>query len=96
MGRSAKFHKRPKKPTASSSTAPSLAHTPPAKPSNASAGPYPQEQKKRAGLKAKAASARRRKDGAEGPVLGGADYVDLMLGGRRRAMEEAAKLPMDN
>jgi len=28
-------------------------------------------------------------------VLGGADYVDLMMGSRRRAREEALKLPRD-
>lgn len=31
----------------------------------------------------------------EGPVLGGADYVTLMMGGRRKAREEAIKLPED-
>ncbi|KAI0284031.1 hypothetical protein BGY98DRAFT_950076, partial [Russula aff. rugulosa BPL654] len=30
-----------------------------------------------------------------GPVLGGADYVDIMMGSRRRAREEALKLPRD-
>lgn len=33
---------------------------------------------------------------SEGPVLGGADYVTLMLGGRRKAEEEAKKLPHDD
>lgn len=33
---------------------------------------------------------------SEGPVLGGADYVTLMLGGRRKAEEEAKKLPRDD
>lgn len=51
------------------------------------------EQKKKAGLKAKAY---KRKPGSEGHVLGGADYVGLMMGGRRRAREEAAKLPQDD
>jgi hypothetical protein len=30
-----------------------------------------------------------------GHVLGGADYVDLMMGSRRREREEAMKLPRD-
>ena len=83
--------RQPKK-TASNSTAGSTAtHAPSAKP--AASTPTPQEQKKRVSLKAKAS--KRRKD-AEGPVLGGADYVELMLGGRKKAMAEAAKLPRDD
>jgi len=31
----------------------------------------------------------------EGGVLGGADYVSIMMGGRRKARQEAAKLPND-
>ncbi|EPT02645.1 hypothetical protein FOMPIDRAFT_1118052 [Fomitopsis schrenkii] len=89
MGRSAKYHK---KPATSTSTATSArAHTPTSKP--AASTPTPQEQKKRVGLKVKAG--KRRKD-AEGPILGGADYVELMFGGRKRAMAEAAKLPRDD
>ena len=68
------------------------------KPKSASTA-TPKEQKKRAGLKDKAkvsASARRREGGErDGPVLGGADYVELMFGGRRKAAAEAAKLPQD-
>jgi hypothetical protein len=30
-----------------------------------------------------------------GHVLGGADYVDIMMGSRRREREEALKLPRD-
>ncbi len=60
------------------------------------AAPTPKEQRKRAGLKDKArASGARRREGDDGPVLGGADYVELMLGSRRKAAAEAAKLPMD-
>jgi hypothetical protein len=33
--------------------------------------------------------------GESGPVLGGADYVDMLLGSRRRGREEAQKLPRD-
>ncbi|PIL22959.1 hypothetical protein GSI_15656 [Ganoderma sinense ZZ0214-1] len=78
---------------------PSAAHLKPKpKPKTATAAgaPTPKEQKKRAGLKdkAKASASARRRDG-DGPVLGGADYVELMLGGRRRAAAEAAKLPQD-
>ena len=56
------------------------------------APPVPSEQKKKAGLKAKAA---RRKGPSEGHVLGGADYVELLMGSRKKAREEAAKLPKD-
>ena len=52
----------------------------------------PQEQKKKANLKSKAT---KRKEG-DGPVLGGADYVELMMGSRRKAREEAQKLPKDD
>ena len=57
-----------------------------------SASSAPAEQKKKASLKAKAYQ---RKEGSQGHVLGGADYVDLMFGSRRKAREEAAKLPKD-
>ncbi|KAI0820460.1 hypothetical protein BC628DRAFT_1330340 [Trametes gibbosa] len=91
MGRSAKFHKRQSKKTTSGSGPSSSAHTPAPKPTKAAT---PAEQKKRAGLKEKAGKHRRSGDDA-GPVLGGADYVELMLGGRRRARAEAAKLPRE-
>ncbi|KAI0769824.1 hypothetical protein C8Q74DRAFT_1369083 [Fomes fomentarius] len=99
MGRSAKFHKRQQKKTTSSagsgSTSRSLQAIAPLKPAPkpAASAPTAKEQKKHAGLKAKA-SRHKRAEG-DGPVLGGADYVTLMLGGRRRAAEEAAKLPKD-
>ena len=48
--------------------------------------------KRRSGLKAKAAATKR---SGEGPVLGGADYVSLMMGSRKRAKEEAKKLPKE-
>ena len=99
MGRSAKFHKKvrarhvPGVPFLTSrnqvkKTAPSTLqarHQP-------VAAPGPAEQKKRAGLKSKAYT---RKPGSEGHVLGGADYVDLLMGGRRKARQEAAKLPQN-
>ncbi|KAH9830805.1 uncharacterized protein C8Q71DRAFT_862252 [Rhodofomes roseus] len=90
MGRSAKFHKKPPKKPTSGGTATTISHPPP---KSAASALTPQEQKKRVGLKAKAG--KRRKD-AEGPVLGGADYVDLMLGGRRKAMVEATRLPQED
>ncbi|RPD77368.1 hypothetical protein L226DRAFT_458488, partial [Lentinus tigrinus ALCF2SS1-7] len=74
--------------SAGSSTAPQQAPKPKAVPT----APVIKEQKKRAGLKAKASKHKREGDG---PVLGGADYVELMFGSRRRAAEEAAKLPKD-
>ncbi|KAH9924852.1 uncharacterized protein B0H18DRAFT_877504 [Fomitopsis serialis] len=90
MGRSAKFHKKPpKKATNGSTSTTTVSHTP-SKP--AASVSTPQEQRKRVGLKAKAG--KRRKD-AEGPVLGGADYIGVMFGGRRKAIVETAKLPQD-
>ncbi|OCH88466.1 hypothetical protein OBBRIDRAFT_734419 [Obba rivulosa] len=90
MGRSAKFHKRAQKQKKTTSAPTATAAQVSAKASTAQSAAA--EQKKRANLKAKAGKARR---DAEGPVLGGADYVALMLGSRRKAMEEAAKLPKD-
>lgn len=84
-------HRQAKKATSTSMTTSAVARTPSSKPAASTA--TPQEQKKRVGLKAKAG--KRRKD-AEGPVLGGADYVELMFGGRKKAMAEAAKLPRDD
>lgn len=52
-----------------------------------------QSAKKRAGLKSKA-KARSGTEGTQGDILGGADYVTLLLGGRRKAAEEATKLPI--
>ncbi|KAM5538597.1 hypothetical protein V8D89_007626 [Ganoderma adspersum] len=106
MGRSAKFHKRQdKKKTSSAGSGSAPAQRPAAVPHHlkskpkataAAAAPTPKEQKKRAGLKDKAKGSTRRREGdRDGPVLGGADYVELMLGGRRKAAAEAAKLPQD-
>ncbi|KAF8551703.1 hypothetical protein OG21DRAFT_1370268, partial [Imleria badia] len=47
--------------------------------------PAVQSAKKRTGLKSKAKAGEH--------VLGGADYVTLLLGGRRKAADEATKLP---
>lgn len=53
-----------------------------------------QGAQKKAVRKNKAANTRGGK--GDGPVLGGADYVTLMMGGRRKAKEEAVKLPRDS
>lgn len=68
--------------------------TPPSKPTpvvEASAA------KKKASTRNKGRVKRPRPPGAgeSGPVLGGADYVDMLLGSRRREREEAQKLPRD-
>ncbi|CAL1712481.1 unnamed protein product [Somion occarium] len=83
MGRSAKVAKKYKKSTLLAGT---QQHNKP------SASAAPQEQKKRTNLKSKAT---KRKEG-DGHVLGGADYVELLTGSRRKAREEAAKLPKDD
>ncbi|KAE9393872.1 hypothetical protein BT96DRAFT_923830 [Gymnopus androsaceus JB14] len=81
MGRSAKLHKRVK-PKINSAT---------------SSQPTPaqiqvQAAKKKATVKEKTAkNASMRKEGDR--VLGGADYVSLLMGGRKKAREEGAKLP---
>ncbi|KAF7314555.1 hypothetical protein MKEN_00928800 [Mycena kentingensis (nom. inval.)] len=83
MGKSAKLHKRTKK-TASSASKPL--------PAVVAAPPQAQAQaaKKKASHKQK-----RKNTGTSGPILGGADYLTIMSGSRRRAREEAAKLPPD-
>ncbi|KAI6129966.1 hypothetical protein EV401DRAFT_1851914 [Pisolithus croceorrhizus] len=106
MGRSAKVHKRvvslmsthahpgaerlhplaiaPQKRT----TKPQSQPAPPPEPKSKtkSSGPTTTETAKNKGK-----SATKGADG--GHVLGGADYVTLMMGGRRKAAEEALKLP---
>ncbi|KAI0795265.1 hypothetical protein BC629DRAFT_314322 [Irpex lacteus] len=84
MGRNAKFLKKVKKSTTSQSGSTSS--------QKPSASQPVAEQRRKAGLKAKAY---KRKPGSDGHVLGGADYVSLMMGSRRKAKEEAAKLPKD-
>ncbi|KAG9315737.1 hypothetical protein JVU11DRAFT_3384 [Chiua virens] len=79
MGRSAKLHKRVKK---TQTTQPK-----PAAPSPPSANIH--SAKKRAGLKGRAKT----RSGAH--VLGGADYVTLLMSGRRKAAGEALKLPAE-
>ncbi|TFK40769.1 hypothetical protein BDQ12DRAFT_721386 [Crucibulum laeve] len=86
MGRSAKLHKRVSKKV--KSTAPGGSSSS----SSAPAQTQAQAAKKKATLKGKAST----KGKGDGPVLGGADYVSLMMGGRKKAREEAAKLPKDD
>ncbi|KAF9046553.1 hypothetical protein BJ165DRAFT_1527637 [Panaeolus papilionaceus] len=82
MGKSAKLHKRvPKKTKTGSSSGNN--------PTGTSSAAQVQAAKKRANLKAKSSSSK----GENGELLGGADYVTLMMGGRRKAREEAKKLP---
>jgi len=89
MGKSAKLHKRVKK-TKSSANQPA---------GGSSVQQNAQVAKKKVALKDKAAKpkAKQRQQPAgkkrDGPILGGADYVALMMGGRRKAKQEAAKLP---
>ncbi|ESK95784.1 hypothetical protein Moror_12396 [Moniliophthora roreri MCA 2997] len=91
MGRSAKVHKRVQKKnktSISSFSTPAASNAP-------SQAQHLHVAKKKANLKEKAkatatASQSKRKEG--GRVLGDVDYVSLMMGGRRKAKEEAAKL----
>jgi len=54
-----------------------------------------QSAKKRSTLKGKATKDKNSSNTDDG-VLGGADYVSLLMGGRRKAKEEAQKLPKDD
>ncbi|KAJ7643951.1 hypothetical protein FB45DRAFT_896503 [Roridomyces roridus] len=87
MGKSAKLHKRPKnlKKASTSNTAAAVV-------SSGGAQAQAQNSRKKAGLKQKATP---KGSESQGHVLGGADYVSLMMGGRKRAKAEAAKLPQE-
>ncbi|KAG5637360.1 hypothetical protein H0H81_004824 [Sphagnurus paluster] len=52
-----------------------------------------QAAKKKANLKDKTSKRGSGSSAKDGGVLGGADYVDLMMGSRKKAKEEAKKLP---
>ncbi|KZT27369.1 hypothetical protein NEOLEDRAFT_1176793 [Neolentinus lepideus HHB14362 ss-1] len=82
MGRSAKLHKRVDKKRARQAKSTTSKPDPAAVAASSS---------RKANLKGKTG----KRNNNEGHVLGGADYVDLMMGGRRRARAEAAKLPQD-
>ncbi|CAE6432618.1 unnamed protein product [Rhizoctonia solani] len=91
MGKSAKLHKRPRKDKVTGS---STSH---AKSQSNPVAPPPKPQP----AKVKADKSRRLKskpstNGRDGRVLGGADYVTLMMGGRAKAREEALKLPVED
>ncbi|KAH8998532.1 hypothetical protein EDB92DRAFT_1180885 [Lactarius akahatsu] len=86
MGKSAKVHKRTRKTASGASTA---LTTPPSK-QPAPVAVASAAKKKASTRKGKA---KRPRPSGAGPVLGGADYVDIMFGSRRREREEAQKLP---
>ncbi|KAG6891508.1 hypothetical protein C0992_005041 [Termitomyces sp. T32_za158] len=84
MGKSAKLHKRMKKVKSSGGYT--------ANPAPSASTPQAQVQaaRKKANLKGKTTKSN---SGSSGKgLLGGADYVDLMMGGRRKAKLEAQKL----
>ncbi|KAH9065369.1 hypothetical protein EDB87DRAFT_1679853 [Lactarius vividus] len=91
MGKSAKVHKRTRK-TASGA---SMALTTPSSKQPALVAVASAAKKKASTRKGKAKRPRPSGAGGSGPVLGGADYVDIMFGSRRREREEAQKLPRD-
>ncbi|KAI6147150.1 hypothetical protein BKA82DRAFT_163419 [Pisolithus tinctorius] len=98
MGRSAKVHKRVKQ-----MKKPQLQPAPPPEPkpklkSSAPASTEIQSAKKRSDLRSKVKNKGKSiaKGADGGHVLAGADYVTLMMGGRRKAAEEALKLPPDS
>jgi hypothetical protein len=64
--------------------------------SSSSIQPQVQAAKKRASLKEKTAKEKGPGKSKSNRVLGGADYVTLLIGGRRKADEEAKKLPRDD
>jgi len=105
MGKSAKVHKRTKQKTSSAGTSTTtLAPKPAAVHVAASVAAASAAKKvklkgnikKRAKLRSmRSSSTTRMSTGGHHHVLGGADYVDIMMGSRRREREEALKLPRD-
>jgi len=89
MGKSAKLHKRVSKKLKSNIS------TTTSTPTASSSRTQVDLAKKRSSLKEKV-----KKDktsaSSRGGVLGDADYVSLMMGGRKKAREEAKKLPRDS
>ncbi|KAF5389284.1 hypothetical protein D9757_003406 [Collybiopsis confluens] len=89
MGRSAKVHKRVPRKLKSSAPASRSAQNDQAEQAETS--------KKKAILKEKTKQLSARSTRKEGEhVLAGADYVTLLMGGRKKAREEAVKLPREN
>lgn len=99
MGRNAKLHKRIKKKTAASSTSHPSAGSLTGSAANTSnahvASSHVQAARRRADLKSKSKSKPSSSKATGEHVLGGADYVTLLMGGRKKAAEEALKLPKD-
>ncbi|KAF9483519.1 hypothetical protein BDN70DRAFT_827540 [Pholiota conissans] len=90
MGKSAKLHKRvPKKLKSSSSIAANTSNV-----TATSSRTQIESAKKRSTLKQKSGSGFTKS--GNGPILGGADYVSLLMGSRRKVREEAKKLPQDD
>ncbi|KAF8645164.1 hypothetical protein AX16_007992 [Volvariella volvacea WC 439] len=97
MGKSAKFLKRTHKKIKSSIAASksTQAHQPTTAVASTKEQYQIQAAKKKASLKAKATKSSQNNSQEKG-VLGGADYVTLMMGGRRKAKAEAALLPKED
>ncbi|KAG2112305.1 uncharacterized protein F5147DRAFT_684586 [Suillus discolor] len=99
MGRNAKLHKRiKKKTTASSASHPSPGSLSAANTPNAPVvSSHVQAARKRADLKSKSKSKSKPPSSklTGERVLGDADYVTLLMGGRKKAAKEALKLPKD-
>lgn len=89
MGRNAKVHKRIKKKTAASSGSLTGSNA------NTLVSSQVQATRRRADLKSKSKSKPSSSKTTGEHVLGGADYVTLLMGGRKKAAEEALKLPKD-
>ncbi|KAF8527440.1 hypothetical protein BU17DRAFT_81596 [Hysterangium stoloniferum] len=93
MGRSAKTHKRVHKKVSQlqpskQPAAPKASATPGQVAPNA-------QTKRKNNLKGKARTTQSNKEGTVESVLGGVDYVTLMMGGRRKAQGEANKIVED-
>ncbi|KAG1873239.1 hypothetical protein C8R48DRAFT_449675 [Suillus tomentosus] len=97
MGRNAKLHKRiKKKTTASSVSHPSSGSLSAANTPNVPVvSSHVQAARRRADLKSKSKSKPTSSKVTGERVLGGADYVTLLMGGRKKAAKEALKLPKD-
>ncbi|KAH7914285.1 hypothetical protein BJ138DRAFT_1057343 [Hygrophoropsis aurantiaca] len=101
MGRAAKVCKRVKKAallTPNQNTSKTTMHQPKQSSSANDAISAAQAAKKRTDLKEKAksrATVRRGQHKDAGRVLGGADYVTLLMGSRKKAAAEGLKLPQE-
>ncbi|KAG1774874.1 hypothetical protein EV702DRAFT_1121591 [Suillus placidus] len=97
MGRNAKLHKRIKKKTSASSASHPSSGSLTGNAVNTSSvhvvSSHVQAARRRADLKSKSKSKPSSSKGTGEHILGGADYVTLLMGGRKKAAEEALKLP---